>query len=79
MDKVSASLRESWRDRFGIIGCGHRLAGLIVQHHQVALGPLDRQAAAELLAQAGVAAREIERINRFANGHPPVAGPKSPF
>lgn len=34
------------------------------------LGPLDRQAAAELLAQAGVTAENIERINRFANGHP---------
>ena len=34
------------------------------------LGPLDRQAAADLLLQAGVAAGEIERIHRFANGHP---------
>lgn len=34
------------------------------------LGPLDRQAAADLLIQAGVAAREVERIIRFANGHP---------
>ena len=36
----------------------------------VPLEPLDRQASAELLAQAGVAAENIERINRFANGHP---------
>lgn len=34
------------------------------------LGPLDRQAATELLVHAGVGTREVERINRFANGHP---------
>lgn len=34
------------------------------------LGPLDRQSAAELLTQAGVAAENIERINHFAGGHP---------